>query len=191
MVQDSVQRATVRLKGMRPLLMSSPAEIFDSQSKSKTRKSSQDYDDVEEAEKRAYRDKEGFLYVPARCIFACLVKASKLYKTRSKGISFTDMLKGSISIAPEEIRLIDSKGKPVKDYEIDRSLVVVQRARILRCRPLIKDWELEFQVAWNQKIYGLTADQVKQVVNEAGFIGLLDWRPRFGIFELESFKVSK
>src|SRR5579875_1864795 len=184
--------ATVRIRGERPLLMSSPKEVFESSSnKGKTRKASEGYDDEEEAEKRAYRDEDGDLCVPARCLTANLIKAAKLYKTKNKGISFADMIKGSLFIEPENPKLLGPNGKPLRDYKISKELVVVQRARIVRARPLINAWELEFQVKWNPKLYGLQADQIHQALNDGGYIGICDWRPRYGIFSVVDFKVQK
>ena len=191
----NVQRAAVHIKGMKPLLMSSPQEVYEG-SKGKSRKTSKEYIDEEEAEKRAYRLKPGDpnspLVVPARCIQACMVKAAKLYRTKGRvGISVTDMIKGSVSIDPDPIPIVDDKGKPIKNYIINRNLVVVQRARILRCRPEVRDWNLRFIIQWNPRIYGLTLEQIEDVVRDAGFIGLLDWRPTFGIFELKSISLVK
>jgi hypothetical protein len=190
--------AFVEIRGLRPLLMSSPREVFEAASaKTKTRKSSHEYDDAEEAEKRAYRDAQGDLCVPARCLMANLVKASKLYKTKTKSISLKDMLTGSVFIDsgnpkdPDNVKLIGPSGKPLKKYEISRELVVVQRARIVRARPLIKEWGLQFMIKWNPQLYGLSAEQIEQVLNDGGYIGILDWRPRYGIFKVESFKVQK
>ncbi len=185
-----LKTATVRIQGLRPLLMSSPREVFESQNKpSGTKKKV--YDDKEEAEKRAYRDKKGYLCVPARCLMASLIKASRLYKTRSKGISTPDMVKGSVFIEPDEVRILNSKNKPIKGYKISKELVVVQRARIVRCRPLIEEWKLEYQVRWNPELYGLNAEMIGDILVDSGNIGILDWRPRYGIFEVESFKVQK
>lgn len=190
-----VQRAQVHVRGLKPLLMSSPQEVYEG-SKGKSRKSSSEYVDEEEAEKRAYRIKPGDpkspLVVPARCIMACLVNAARLYRTRGRvGISVKDMIKGSVSIDPDPVPLLNNKDRKVTKYIINRNLVVVQRSRILRCRPEIKEWNLKFVIQWNPRIYGLTLDQIKDVVHDAGFIGLLDWRPTFGIFELKSIGLVK
>jgi hypothetical protein len=190
-VPQTIQRAEVVLHGLRPLLMSSPREVMEG-TKGGGRKASKEYVDEEEAEKRAYRNKKGDLVVPARCIRACLVKAAKLYRTgRRVGISVSDMIKGSIFIEPEDVPLLDAKGRQVEDYVIDKQLVVVQRSRIVRCRPRIDDWTLRFEIRWDPRIYGLTLEQIKDVVEDAGHIGLLDYRPTYGIFGLKSIRKAK
>jgi len=190
---SQISRVEVVIVGSRPLLMSSPREVFEAAKKSRSRKSSDEYIDEEEAEKRAYRIKDGDpkspLVIPSRCIVACLVKSSKLYKTRTKGISFSDMIKGSIFIDPDMVPLLDKKDHSITTYTMNKALVVVQRNRIVRVRPEIPlGWRARFEIRWNPAIYGLRAEDIQRVAKDAGYIGLLDWRPRFGIFTVESFK---
>jgi len=176
------------IKGIRPLLMSSP-KMMGVESQQKTRRKTDAYDPKEEAETRAYRDVEGYLVVPGRCILACLVSAARLYRARAKGISVANMLKGSVIIDPDDVRITDPNGKHIKDYEILTTRAVIQRKGIMRSRPVIKDWTLNFKVKWNPLLYGLSPKTIIDVMQEAGHIGLLDWRPPYGIFEVTKHEV--
>ena len=98
-------------------------------------------------------------------------------------------------IEPEEIVIKNSKGKEIKDYEIDRQPVVVNRARIIRARPKVAEWVLEFEILYDTRLIEPT-EHLKPVLEEAGMrIGLLDNRPQTygenGTFKVDKFEVQK
>lgn len=65
----------------------------------------------------------------------------------------------------------------------DRRAIGVSRAKVFRTRPMFRDWELKFAVAFDDE--RLNREQVIQAVKYAGrYKGLADYRPRFGRFEL-------
>jgi len=65
--------------------------------------------------------------------------------------------------------------------------VVVNRARIMRTRPIFYDWALEFAVTFNDEL--INQRDLVQIIEIAGSqIGLSDFRPRFGRFLVESAK---
>jgi hypothetical protein len=146
------------------------------------------YDPEEDAEKVAYRNKEGQLMIPARCVKAAMLNAASWYKFGKK--SAKPILAGCTRIEPFELVLTDLKGKALKNYEIDLRPVVVQRARIIRARPKIKEWQLSFDIMYNEELIG-TPELIKQILEESGQrIGLLDNRPqKYG--ENGTFKVVK
>jgi len=146
------------------------------------------YDAKKDAEKVAYRTKKGELYIPSRCMKACLLNAASWYKFGKN--SAKAILAGCTRIEEPEIVLLDKKNKPIKDYEIDLRPVVVQRARIIRSRPIIKEWKIKFTLLYNE---GLISDTtiINKILEESGQrIGLLDNRPqKYG--ENGTFKVNK
>lgn len=148
------------------------------------------YDPKEDAEKVAYRNDKGELYVPARCIKATILNAAAWLKIGKK--SLKPIIAGCTVISPTQVLLRDSKGKAIKEYEIDLRPVVVQRARIMRARPLIKQWRMKFKITYNDSIIGSEiAQKLQQVLEDAGQrIGLLDNRPqKYG--ENGTFQVLK
>lgn len=153
-----------------------------------TKNPAKTYDHEEEAEKVAYRTKDGYLHVPARCIKASLLNAAAWYKFGKK--SAKQIIAGCTRLEPYEVVLTDKAGKKMKKYEIDTRPVVVQRARIIRARPLISDWQLSFDLVYNDDMIG-KPDLLRQIMEEAGQrIGLLDNRPqKYG--ENGTFRVVK
>lgn len=57
----------------------------------------------------------------------------------------------------------------------------VQRARIMRTRPMFKQWALEFVFTFNDEV--LNESTVLEIFKTAGeLVGFGDWRPKFGRF---------
>lgn len=56
------------------------------------------------------------------------------------------------------------------------------------CRPRFNEWQLEFTLVFDDSI--ITADQLKRAIETGGKLkGIGSYRPRFGRFELNDFKV--
>jgi hypothetical protein len=146
------------------------------------------YDPKEDAEKVAYRTKEGYLMIPGRCIKAAILNAAAWYKFGKT--SAKQIIAGCTRIEPLQVVIKDSKGKQLKDYVIDMRPVVVQRSRIIRARPKIEDWQIEFEIIYNDELIG-EIDIIRKILEEAGQrIGLLDNRPqKYG--ENGTFRVKK
>lgn len=172
-----MKKIQVTLKGTMPLLMHSAAGMMQQQPKKNPKK---EYNQVEEAEKVAYRDDKKFLIIPSRCIKACILNASSWYKIGKR--SMKQIIAGGTRIEPENPRITNNKGKPIKDYDIDLRPVNVQQNKIIRARPKISEWNISFDLIYNEKIIGSTPQDLKQlneIIEEAGQrIGLLDNRPQ-------------
>lgn len=62
--------------------------------------------------------------------------------------------------------------------------VVVNRARIMRTRPIFNNWSVKFNVSYDDS--QVDESQVLKWLEDAGQqVGLCDWRPRYGRFEVE------
>ncbi len=176
-------------------LMMHSAQEMEQQSAKKN--PAKQYDPKIDAEKVAYRNDKGELYVPARCLKASILNAAAWLKVGKK--SLKPIIAGCTRIEPSEIVLTDSKGKTLTEYKIDTRPVVVQRARIIRARPLMKDWRLKFEIIYDDQLLGTTAaelETIKNVIEDAGKrIGLLDNRPQKygenGTFEVIKFLPKK
>jgi hypothetical protein len=72
-------------------------------------------------------------------------------------------------------------------FRFRRSLKVGQ-ARIMRMRPMIPTgWSLRFSAEFDESI--IERSQLVTAMQEAGsLVGLGDWRPKFGRFEVEICK---
>lgn len=168
----------VTIKGTRPLLMHSPSSML--KSKSSKIKSSE-HDPVEEAKDCLYLNDVKKICIPSMAILSSMRKAAiQLKKPGSGKKTLKDFVFSGLRIEPDLIELQN------QSYIVDIRPVVVMRSRILRARPLFKEWILTFQI---EIIDEQTWDSgmVRQVLEEAGkYQGVLDFRPLFGTFEVMS-----
>ena len=182
------------LAGVTPLLMNSPKSML-SQGDELVKKTTTERNREEEAEKLAYRTSKGTLYVPATAIKGCIINASS-YKKVGK-YSLKPLIAGGVRITPDEVEVKEKKGgKVLKDYDIDLRTVVIQRqGRVLKARPKIVNWYIEFEIKYNDNLIG--DDRIiKQTLTEGGErVGLLDFSPRnkgdFGTFEIVKWEKKK
>ncbi|GAG79448.1 unnamed protein product, partial [marine sediment metagenome] len=70
--------------------------------------------------------------------------------------------------------------------------VVIQKNRILRARPRLDTWKLNFDIIYHKEYVEPTV--LEKIVNEGGFkVGLLDYRPQkrgpYGTFQVTKFEV--
>lgn len=170
----------VEIKGTRPLLMHSTAAML----KPKSNKvKSTVHDPVEEAHDCLYFCDNGKIGVPGFALLSAMKKAAVNVKKAGAGKkTLKDYVFSGLRIEEEFIEL------PNQEYTIDLRPVVVQRSRIMRARPLFKDWMLKFKVSilddqtWDAGI-------VRGLLEDAGkYQGLLDFRPLFGTFAVASMK---
>lgn len=173
----------IKIKGVTPLLMHRfPMAGADDTSKKRTGVP----DWKAEAELALYKDDHGQIYQPASHIEASLKEASKTLKIPGKrGATYSKLIGSAVSVSPDAITHL------VQDYEIDSRPVVVQKARIVRYRPVFKDWELEFEI--NIGDDQIPIEVIKQALDHAGlYVGIGDFRPgrggKFGKFMVVRFE---
>jgi len=172
----------VELTGVTPLLMNSPKSMIENKSDLSTK--TKDYDLKEEAEKLAYRTDKGELYIPAEAIKGALINASSFKKI--KKYAAKSIIAGGVFIMGSQL------GLGTKKYTLDVRTVVIQRARIVKARPMVEKWKVSFDLQYNDAMIG-DADIIKSILVEAGQrIGLLDFRPQksgsFGMFEVTKWQ---
>ena len=173
------------IQGSGSLLMNNPASML--LAKDSSRSKLKEYEPKEEAEKVAYRKKNGELYIPARAVFACLIGGASFKKIGK--YSAKSILAGNLRIEPEEI------GLGTKKYEIDLRTVVIQKARVIKARPVLKNWKAKFNIIYNNDIIS-DPNVIKVCLEDAGTrLGLLDYRPQkggsFGCFSITKWVVKK
>jgi len=148
-----------------------------------SRQKSGEVDYSKEAEKSLYFDKEIGCYIPSKQLRAGLVKAGVNFKIKGRmGKTYKDMVNATIEIEPDKIPL----GKKTFDYN-HQEFVKIQRNQILRSRPAFKKgWEAEFNLLVLDD--QMQKDILKEIAEYAGkFVGIGDWRPHFGRFEVLKF----
>ncbi len=165
------------IRGTRPLLMNA----FVSDSGNGLTKKGRIYDDNDEAQKRLYLGPDGSICTPATHIEACMVKSASDFKFSGKK-TYKDIIKSGVFVEPLMIPHLKT------DWKVDRQGVVVQKARIMRCRPRFDEWELKFEMVLRDE--RLEALNVRNILESAGkYVGIGDYRPRYGLFQIAEFEV--
>lgn len=126
-----------------------------------------------------YYDQVAGPYVPAVNIEASLAKAAGLTRNGQdvkRGLRITS-----------DVNPLGYKGPRTPDdlwkdpQFIHNASVKVGQARIIRTRPIFRDWVLEVDGVIDPSVIDL--ESVRLFADKAGqLIGLGDWRPRFGTF---------
>lgn len=175
----------VKIKGTSPLLMNK-YNISQELERTKGRSTTKKYDVNEDAQKSAYwgSGKKKELIIPSEVVYATMLNASSFYKIGKR--SAKPMLAGNIRILPLEISLETNK------YEVDVRPVVISRAKVLKGRAKLTEWEATFKIVYNEE-YIPNIEVIRNILSDAGFrVGLLDFRPQrggpFGCFEIVEFK---
>lgn len=126
-----------------------------------------------------WRPGVGF-YVPGQNLQSCLVAAAKLQKL---GMKF----KQGVGVVNDELVLDGFENATPsmlwekQDEHVDVRGVKVGMAKVMRYRPLFRQWSATAQIWINEDVVSLS--DVKKAITDAGaLIGLCDNRPRFGRF---------
>ena len=181
-----------KIKGITPLLMHS-SQLSDPLNKytkdlkkitSKRKKTDDDYADMSYIEMLGglYWSEEYGLHMPGENIEACLIGAAKFkklgttFKRAAQVFELACPVNGTgAPKTPEKIAAND-------DFKFVKS-VKVGTARVMRTRPIFHNWELDFSVLYDQN--QLEREDIIDAAKSAGLmVGLGDWRPRFGKFEV-------
>ena len=178
-----MKKVKVEITGISPLLMNNPISMIESSETSMSSRTAK-IDHKKEAEKLLYKSKNGNLYIPATAIKGSMIGAAS-YKKIGK-YAAKPMIAGGIFISPQEVDL------GTKKYDIDLRTVVIQRARVVKARPMLETWKASFEISYNDKLIG-SSDIIKTILSEAGErVGLLDFRPQklgdFGRFEVTKWQ---
>ena len=187
-----MKKINVKIVGCSDLLMNNPKSMLDMPEEGAVVKTTKNRDHKKDAENAAYKTNKGFLYCPNTAIKGTIINASS-YKKIGKN-TLRPLIAGGIRIPTEEL-LIKQKGKPIKNYDIDLRTVVIQRARVPKARPKIANWEIDFEILYNEILIP-DPNVIRVVLEEAGQrIGILDFRPQkngeFGTFKVTKFIPTK
>ena len=183
----------VRIKGISPLLMNRFTEENEIKTSSGVSRVSRSDKGTprEQAEKRAYKDEKGFLYVPGQNIYAAIISAGRFHKAGKNKITTTKSSLVPAGIFIEEI--ICPLG--TKDFEVDSRSVVIPATggRIMCHRPRLDEWELPFTLEVDPEMFD--EKTVRLLVDDAGSkCGICDFRPErkgiFGRFTVVAWRVS-
>lgn len=127
-----------------------------------------------------WSEAEGF-YVPGQNFDATFLAGAKLQKN---GVRW----KRGVLVLENKVKLRhDGPQTPAELWEdpafVDCRGVKVGAAKIMRYRPVFLDWAAELTVAINTDV--MDVQEVKKSIEDAGaLIGVCEYRPRFGRFEV-------
>lgn len=180
---------TLTIEGTSPLLVHSsrlsdpldPATKALKKVSSKRTKTDEDHAEVSHAEFLGglYLDPDVGPYIPGENITATLYEGAKLNKLGTK-------VKRGMLIETDVNPLAYTGPRDAEELWRDgsfthRASVKVGTARVIRTRPIFRDWRVQCEGVLDDS--QLDLDQLTQIAENAGaFIGLGDWRPRFGRF---------
>ena len=100
--------------------------------------------------------------------------------------------KQGVQVVEDELTLDGFSKKTPDDLwntpdHIDCRGVKVGTAKLMRYRPVFRQWSTRATVAFNDEV--VNESEIKKAISDAGLmIGLGDYRPRFGRFEVEFVK---
>ena len=174
----------VTLKGVADLLMHRwNCEAVEEKSKAAKGSKAKKSDNIESY---VYRNDDGEICMPGEYLRGAMVNAAKFRQDpRSTRKSAMDLYKaGIVSLSP-----LASLGVSTWDYE-HRCRVCVQRNSITRTRPAFKTgWEVTFLMMVVLPEYIRCDDFLDVCTNAGRLIGLADFRPTYGRFQVTNFKV--
>lgn len=177
-------RVQVTIEGTAPILFHRwNCESVESKAKAKKGSAEKKTDDVESY---VYRNDKRELCIPGEYLRGAIVGAAKFQQDpRSPRKSAADLFKAAvISLTP-----LASLG--VKDWDfMDKRRVVIQRNAITRSRPAMAEgWKATFILMVNLPEY-IDRQMLNSTIAAAGkLIGLGDFRPSFGRFNVIGFKL--
>lgn len=138
-------------------------------------------DPREAAEKAAYRNDNGELYIPGTAIARMLREAGAAHKQRGSRKSLKYVVPAAVLVVEEQIILRDAEGNPLTKFEVDSRPVVIPstKGRIMRHRPRLNSWHAEFSLEIKEDL--MDPQLIHQLLAEGGLqLGLLDFRPEKG-----------
>lgn len=161
------------------------AESVDEKAKAAKNSKAKKTDNVESY---VYRNEAGEICLPGEYLRMSMLTAAKFKQDpRSPRKSAMDLYKaGVVAMTP-----LASLGKEKWDYE-DKRRVVIQRSAVNRIRPAMRQgWSAEFDMMILLPEY-IDPDQFHDVLSMAGrLVGLGDFRPTYGRFRVDEFKVLR
>jgi hypothetical protein len=184
---------SVEITGVRPILLhngqsADPLNSYAKLRKPITSKKTKTDDDLAELAKidwysSLYHDADKRLILPSEMIESLLANAGSRLRMKRESIA-------AISVF-EPARLVGALGANATSDDYwktgnfsDARGVRVQKNRIIRYRPRFDQWTAKFNV----ELLGMNVSTLRDLIDVGGtFIGLGDFRPRFGLFELTKF----
>lgn len=190
-----METLTVRITGTSPLLMHSellcnPLAAETKAHKSvaaKRKKSDDDHLWLLESEWRngMYHDDKIGPYIPAINLESAIAAGGKIHRLGTTIKQVVQVLDDQVKLEYDGPRKKDAMWKSGEFTDIRG--VGVNGKKIMRARPIFKRWSAQFQVAYMEDVID-RGDLVRAIEETGRRIGIGDYRPRFGRFDVEVAK---
>jgi len=183
---------TFEIRGTRPLLMHSarladPLDAISRQIKAikKDRRRTEADEELAallEWEAGLYYSDELGPYIPSENLESMLKESARKWR-KGKDIERGVMVPVDAAIQYDGPRAL-AELKELPQFRDTRSARMPSTgSRVVRCRPRFPEWSLTFSVQFDPRI--IEEQDLREIVERAGEeIGLGDWRPRYGAFEI-------
>lgn len=191
-----MEKITLKITGTSPILMHSDrmANPLDPIKKrlapitAKRKKTDDDHEEIAHIEWEAgmYFDESTGPYLPGRMVKAMLIQGAKKTKDGPKIKSGVVVMTDKCRLEYAGPRKLDEMWKAKKF--VDMRSVVVQRARLMRCRPIFPEWFIIAEMVFDGSVID-RADIVRIAETAGALVGMGDYRPEnggdFGRFTVE------
>lgn len=182
-----MRKFKIEIKGIAPLLQArhlTPTEEKKLLARESSKKAKvKDLTDKEQFEMHAYRNKKGQFIQPSEMIEASMTRAATNFKMEGKK-SFKDLIKSGVIVEPVEI--VHKNQKPSMDARWGRNKTTGGAVWVVR--PVFDNWGLEFTLSLLQD-ERIEPEVLREILEYSGlYVGLGGWRPKFGRFEVISWK---
>jgi hypothetical protein len=141
----------------------------------------------DDVESYVWRDLAGDICIPGTYLRGAIIEAARYRQDpRSTRKSARDLFKAGVISLTE----LASLGKATWDY-LDEQRVLVQRNAITRSRPAFHaGWIAEFEIQVVLPEYIPPADLLTVLTSAGRLVGLADFRPTYGRFQVTRFEVQ-
>lgn len=189
-----MQKLTFTISGVAPLLMhngrlADQSDPYTRQMKeisAKRKKVDSDFEEMGRLEflGSLYLNEDNEPCIPSFVFEACLIGRGGAARKEKMGKEAA----AALWVVEDAPLIYDGPRNPDELWKdkkfVSRALVRVGQARVTRTRPIFKEWKAEFVVEFNPEL--LNEESVRRWVEVASEqVGLCDWRPRFGRFEVD------
>jgi hypothetical protein len=181
-----------KLKGISPMIMhngqlSDPSNRFSKAIKEisgKRKKTDADHEEMGRLEwyGSLYSNAKGGLVIPADNLDATIINGAKKSKMGS-------IAKSSIWVTNDAELIHENAGLTIdqlwakEDHKFVKA-VKIGTSKVMRTRPIFKEWECQIDIEFDE--LQINRSQLISILNDAGkMVGIGDWRPRYGRFEVE------
>lgn len=186
-----MQTKTYNIRSVTPLLMhngrlANPLDPFAKDMSKISKKRGKTEADIEELSKREfyggiYWNSEAGPHIPDTLMQRCIEEGAKKFKL-GKQFKSAVFVTGDMKLEYEGPRDVDELWKD--NRFVHQCMCRIGTAKTLRTRPMFNEWSGEVQVAFDETV--VDEQQVLAALESAGrFVGVGDWRPKFGRFVVE------